>query len=275
MDYIFNLNVNPKQLKRYLHGFGYDSTRIDECIKTGSKISARFIYPVKNQAEGNLIVAEFDRTVEDAGIKHHRDDLLYFILCANEESRVNLNNIIDGDEKPKDLKRAAKELAQLMLLYKDNLKNQVNIAFKPLVGKSIKIKSDVLTEWINSAIESAALGNDFQEYGPNHYFGFTIPNDNGVLDYRRIEQTADMPLGAVSIDRNRTLAEFILTVNKFLIQEKIFEIRNGVRYSSSALEFIYRICVLFGWLSEKDRDSTDVDYLHGIIANYHKQYPDF
>jgi hypothetical protein len=277
MDFEINLLVNPRQLKKYRHGFGYDTTIIDECITTNTKVPAVFIYEVKDVEEGILLLKEFDRLVEEANIVQHRDDLLYYILCANEMALCNLNIVAEewANDKPKALKHKAKELAQLMLLYKENRSlTKIDIKFTPGKGQPLTIKSDLLKHWIHELINQAATNNQFTQYGPNHYFGFLTPDELGNLNYDLVRSVADMPIGALSIDSKKIATQFISEVNTFVSNEGIFAVGDGVRYSSTALTFIYQICLLFNWLKDEDRDSTDVDYMHALIANYRRLHPD-
>lgn len=277
MDFEINLLVSPSQLKIYKHGFGYDTTIIDASITHDKKVAACFIQEVENEESGLLLLCEFDRLVEGANIEQHRDDLLYFILCANETALANLNVMAEAweNDKPKALKQKAKELAQLLLLYRDNRDPEnIDIKFTPRFGAPLKLKSDLLKCWIHELIKQEAINNGFLQYGPDHYFGFLIPDAAGNLNYNQVQLVAEMPMGAISIDQKKIAIEFILSINTFVSNEGIFPLSEGTRYSSASLKFIYQVCLLFSWLKDEDRDSTDIDYMHGLIANYHKIYPD-
>jgi hypothetical protein len=277
MDYEIKLAVSPHQLKLYQHGLGYDTTRLDEYIDTNQKMPTKFIFEAGDEEEGNRLVRQFRDLIEEKGIAGFHDDLFYFVLCANETELFNLNMIGEQleAEKPKALKRQAKELAKLFLLYKSNrnLKN-VAIKFVPQVGEALTVKSEALTNWLHTIIKEASINNEFQSYGPHHYFGFLNADDNGDLDYDLVQKVADMPIGSMTIDHKQCVTQFILSINNFILKERILEQTEGVRYSSSALTLIYSICVLFGWIADEPRNSADIDYMHGLIANYHKLYPD-
>jgi hypothetical protein len=273
--YTINLIIRPDLLKRYNHGFQYGEQQITEAIENNSLLPVRFENDMLWKTdEATRIEKGFREITEKYNITQHYHDLLYYILNIHEQALrvLDYENTINKDSDTKVVKRKAKEIAKLLMLYNDNHNDRlVELKFTPRKGAPLTVKSKELNQWLHTVIKEALNKADFPIDELANHLLFVIPDKDGNRDMKTIAETANMPIPAIGVAYTKAITELLLAIHAFVTLEEILVSASEVRYSNESLKFLYETAVLFNWLSPKHYEAEQADYIQSLFANYMKR----
>lgn len=204
---------------------------------------------------------------EKYNLNDHYDELLYLIVRKNEEIRLKYDTIWENYQSDK----TAKEVAQLLLAYKESNPNQQFQLTVKTLTESVSIKSTPIARWMAELIYNAIENQEF----PLGLFGHQImqhlfgdnPFDVDEISLDRLKAAAAFSPKKPTTKLKRLDVEFCLYIQTYLINQTDLILPEEVMLTDAHANLFFDILELLGYLNKEKIESEPKDYIHTMFRN--------
>jgi hypothetical protein len=201
------------------------------------------------------------------GMQEHYVELLYLIVKKNEEIRIKYVTLWENYNAD----QTAREVAQLLLAYKESNPNQhFQLAARSLT-KSISIRNTPIARWMAELIYNAVEKQDFplELFGHqimSHLFGDN-PFDVDKISMERLKVAAAITCRKPTTKLTKLYVEFCLYIQTYLINQTHLVLPASVMLTDAHANFYFDMLELFNYVSKEKIQSEPKDYIHSMFRN--------
>lgn len=263
-----NIHLSPdfNKLKFYFR----DKTDAEVADATKNGVTIGFEYLDENEYE--RISQGLRRIFNEYGLSEHYNELLYFILRANESSNVQYNQLVDIYNE--NLK--AREVAQFLLaIHQLKANEKVQLVVKPTTTPSVAIKDVSIATWMAELIYT----NIEQKNFPLDLFGTTLSgqlfneryfDEDSPLDLAKLEALANSRPKNPKPRLKKLNYQLCIFLQPFLEEHTHMTLPDNVKLTDAQANFFFDVLELIGYFDRESIDSEPKDYMHALFANNSK-----
>jgi hypothetical protein len=258
MDH-FLLHPNFSTLSKYIEL--QDSLNNELNFKDGIEVRVEPFFDSQNDLKfcGDHILeieSGFRLICNKYNISEHYDNLMYLSLSMLKE----IDELKFHAEDTYAYKKRSKELAQLLLAFKESGERHfTNLMLKTLTS-TVKISEPKLMTWICSLIEDSIQNGSV----PYHVLGL---EDMQMNDEVQLEIKANQRLIIPPVGFKKYYADFCFHLYPYLINETRLRPEANVLLSDAMANFYFDLLVLLEMLNPNEVQSEPQDYIRTILKN--------
>ncbi|MGN6641257.1 MAG: hypothetical protein ACTHJ8_20270 [Mucilaginibacter sp.] len=244
---------------------------VADANRTGLGINIEVEY-LGNYLDQQTFSQDLNALLSKYNLQETADTLLYIALYENERAWAVYEN---AHRKYESLK-LAKELAQLLLAFKQTAENKLFKLKLETFTATTKVTFPNLIAWIGQMIEKGLSNADFTlpQLGEG-VFHLLADQEKGIkvgepIDYTVIQQMALQRIRAPRMLEKKLLAAFLYNTWVYLDQETELISAEGRHFSDAQMNFLFDIAEMLGWLDRNRIDAPPKDYLYSLFANHLK-----